>query len=74
MSDYESLQKLAYGLIVVMLLFHFSSSLIIYEQKIYGEDGPGLELSYRLNDFEGDGDGDVIEEKYSFIGIYTFYF
>ena len=67
MSDYETLQKLAYGLIAVMLLFHFSSSLIIYEQKIYGEDGSGLELSYRLNDFEGDGDGEVIEEKYSFI-------
>jgi len=70
MNDYETLQKLAYGLIVIMVVFNFSSSLVIYEQKIDSStEIGGLELSYRLDDFEGDGDGETIKEKYDFIGF-----
>ena len=34
MSDYESLQKLAYGLVVIMLIFNFLGSTVVYEQEL----------------------------------------
>ena len=51
MSDYETLQKLAYGLIAIMLLFNFLGSTVIYEQEIDDDDGGG-DLKYYLDEIE----------------------
>ncbi|SVD45007.1 uncharacterized protein METZ01_LOCUS397861, partial [marine metagenome] len=39
MSDYETLQKLAYGLIAIMFVFYFVESLVIYKQELAGDNG-----------------------------------
>ena len=51
MSDYENLQKLAYGLVVIMFVFYFVESLVIYKQElVVDDDGASVELNYRLED------------------------
>ena len=51
MSDYETLQKLAYGVIAIMLLFNFLGSTVIYEQEIDDDDG-GATFTYYLDEVE----------------------
>ena len=51
MSDYETLQKLAYGLIAIMLIFNFLGSTVVYEQEIDDDDGGG-DLKYYLDEIE----------------------
>ena len=49
MSDYETLQKLAYSLIVIMLIFNFLGSTVVYEQEI-DDDSGGATLKYYLDE------------------------
>ena len=51
MSDYGNLQKLAYGLVVIMFVFYFVESLVIYKQElVVDDDGASVELNYRLEE------------------------
>ena len=62
MSDYETLQKLAYGLIAIMFVFYFVESLVIYKQELAGDNGSDgnmaittaptvfVEFNYRLEE------------------------
>ena len=52
MSDYESLQKLAYGLVVIMLIFNFLGSTVVYEQEIKSDSEGGLDITYYLDELE----------------------
>ena len=51
MSDYESLQKLAYGLVVIMLIFNFLGSTVVYEQELEDDDGK-VDITYYLDEVE----------------------
>jgi hypothetical protein len=73
MSNYETLQKLAYGLIAIMLVFYFVESLVIYKQELSMDDDGNLGLNYRLEeirwevpDADMDGSRDI---SYDFIAF-----
>ena len=51
MNDYETLQKLAYGLIAIMLIFNFLGSAVVYEQEI-DDDSGGATFTYYLDEVE----------------------
>jgi len=51
MSDYETLQKLTYGLIAIMLIFNFLGSTVVYEQEI-DDDSGGATFTYYLDEVE----------------------
>ena len=64
MSDYESLQKLAYGLVVIMLIFNFLGSTVVYEQELEDDDGK-VDITYYLDELEIEEDG-YGKESYSY--------
>jgi hypothetical protein len=51
MNDYQTLQKLAYGLIAIMLIFNFLGSTVVYEQEI-DDDSGGATFTYYLDEVE----------------------
>mgnify|MGYP001277326913 CR=1 FL=1 len=68
MSDYESLQKLAYGLIVIMLIFNFLGSTVVYEEEIDMVEDPA-DVMFYLDEIELKAGGDKLSYSYSEFGF-----
>ena len=69
MSDYESLQKLAYGLVVIMLIFNFLGSTVVYEQEIKSDSEGSLDITYYLDELELEDEYYDESSSYSSIGF-----
>ena len=68
MSDYESLQKLAYGLVVIMLIFNFLGSTVVYEEEIDMLGDPADVIFY-LDEIELKAGSDKESYSYSEFGF-----
>ena len=68
MSDYETLQKLTYGLIAIMLIFNFLGSTVVYEQEI-DDDSGGATFTYYLDEVEMKSPDGKDSLSYSTIGF-----
>ncbi len=68
MSDYESLQKLAYGLVVIMLIFNFLGSTVVYEEEVDMVGDPADVIFY-LDEIELKAEGDKESYSYSVFGF-----
>jgi len=68
MSDYESLQKLAYGLVVIMLIFNFLGSTVVYEEEVDMVGDPADVIFY-LDEIELKAEGDKESYSYSEFGF-----
>ena len=69
MTHLNELQKITYGLIGLMLLFNFASSIAIYEQEI-DDDYGGANVKYYLDEAEINSEEDGKDSlSYSNLGF-----